>query len=155
MCYWVHWKGWCLVTQSCLWNSLGQNTGVGSLSLLQRIFPTQGSRILEWVTLPFSRGSSRPRDQIQVSCIAGWILYQLNHKGSLPYPLEWIVYPFSSGYSWCRNQTGASCIAGGFFTKWALREAPIREAIIGKDGKTQFLMLDTWSPVTRMKTYYS
>ena len=24
-----------------LWNSLGQNTGVGSLSLLQRIFPTQ------------------------------------------------------------------------------------------------------------------
>ena len=40
------------VTQSCLtlcdpmdytvWNSLGQNTGVGSLSLLQGIFPTQG-----------------------------------------------------------------------------------------------------------------
>ena len=25
------------------WNSLGQNTGVGSLSLLHRIFPTQGS----------------------------------------------------------------------------------------------------------------
>ena len=25
------------------WNSLGQNTGVGSLSLLQGIFPTQGS----------------------------------------------------------------------------------------------------------------
>ena len=63
MCYWVHWKGWCLVTQSCPWNSLDQNTGVG-------IFPTQGSRILGWVTVPFSRGSSRPRDQIQVSCIA-------------------------------------------------------------------------------------
>ena len=26
----------------CPWNSPGQNTGVGSLSLLQRIFPTQG-----------------------------------------------------------------------------------------------------------------
>ena len=25
------------------WNSLGQNTGLGSLSPLQRIFPTQGS----------------------------------------------------------------------------------------------------------------
>ena len=25
------------------WNSLGQNTGVGSLTLLQGIFPTQGS----------------------------------------------------------------------------------------------------------------
>ena len=40
------------VAQSCLtlcdpmdwpWNSLGQNTGMGSLSLLQGIFPTQGS----------------------------------------------------------------------------------------------------------------
>ena len=27
----------------CQWNSPGQNTGVGSLSLLQGIFPTQGS----------------------------------------------------------------------------------------------------------------
>ena len=27
--------------------------------------------ILEWVAIPFSRGSSQPRDQIQVSCIAG------------------------------------------------------------------------------------
>ena len=25
---------------------------------------------LEWVAIPFSRGSSQPRDQIQVSCIA-------------------------------------------------------------------------------------
>ena len=28
-----------------LWNSSGQNTGVGSLSLLQGIFPTQGSNL--------------------------------------------------------------------------------------------------------------
>ena len=28
-------------------------------------------RILEWVAIPFSRGSSRSRDQTQVSCIAG------------------------------------------------------------------------------------
>ena len=28
-------------------------------------------RILEWVTISFSRGSSQPRDQNQVSCIAG------------------------------------------------------------------------------------
>ena len=27
--------------------------------------------ILEWVAIPFSRGSSWPRDQTQVSCIAG------------------------------------------------------------------------------------
>ena len=29
------------------------------------------ARILEWVAFAFSRGSSQPRDQTQVSCIAG------------------------------------------------------------------------------------
>jgi len=29
------------------------------------------TRILEWVAISFSRGSSQPRDQTQVSCIAG------------------------------------------------------------------------------------
>ena len=29
------------------------------------------ARILEWVAYPFSRGSSRPRNQTGVSCIAG------------------------------------------------------------------------------------
>ena len=29
------------------------------------------ARILEWVAMPSSRGSSRPRDGTQVSCIAG------------------------------------------------------------------------------------
>ena len=29
------------------------------------------ARILEWVAIPFSRGSSQPRDQTQVSCITG------------------------------------------------------------------------------------
>ena len=29
------------------------------------------ARILEWVAIPFSRGSSQPRDQTLVSCIAG------------------------------------------------------------------------------------
>ena len=32
------------------------------------------ARILEWVSVPFSRGSSQPRDQTQVSCIAGGFL---------------------------------------------------------------------------------
>ena len=44
---------------------IGQNTGVGSLSLLQGIFPTQGSN----PGLPH----------------CGQILYQLSHKGSLKF----------------------------------------------------------------------
>ena len=29
-------------------------------------------RILEWVAVPFFRGSSHPRDRTQISCIVGW-----------------------------------------------------------------------------------
>ena len=77
------------VTQSCLtlcdphglyspWNSPGLNTGIGSLSFLQGVFPIQGSI----PGLPHCRQ----------------ILYQLSHKGS-PRILEWVAYPFSSGFS--------------------------------------------------------
>ena len=82
---------------SCI--SSGQNTGVGSLSLLQGIFPTQGSNS----GLPHCR----------------WILYQL---GSPRIP-EWVTYLFSRASSPPRNQTGVSCIASGFFTIWTTREA--------------------------------
>ena len=33
--------------------------------------PSMGGRILEWVAMPFYRGSSQPRDQTQVSRISG------------------------------------------------------------------------------------
>ena len=41
--------------------------------------------MLEWVTMPSSRGSSRPRDWTHVSyvsCTGRWILYQQCHLGS-------------------------------------------------------------------------
>ena len=31
------------------------------------------ARILEWVSIPFSRGSSQPRDRTHISCIGRWI----------------------------------------------------------------------------------
>ena len=64
-----------------------------------RVHGTLQARILEWVAFPFSRGSSQPWDQTQVSLLHyRRILYQLSHKGS-PRKLEWIAYPFSSGSS--------------------------------------------------------
>ena len=39
------------------------------------------ARILEWVAISFSRGSSRPRDGTQVSCIGRQTLYHLSHQG--------------------------------------------------------------------------
>ena len=52
--------------------------------------------ILEWVAVPFSRGSSQPRDGSNPGLLhCGQILYQLSHKGN-PRILEWVDYPFSS-----------------------------------------------------------
>ncbi|XDA82486.1 hypothetical protein R6Z07F_012401 [Ovis aries] len=44
------------------------------------------ARILEWVAVPFSRGSSRPMDRTWVSCIVRQIPYRLSHQGSPPPP---------------------------------------------------------------------
>jgi len=50
------------------------------------------ARILEWVAIPFSRGSSQPRDQTQVSSIAGgfftiWTTREAQeHWSGLPFP---------------------------------------------------------------------
>ena len=77
---------------------------MGSLSLLQGIFPTQ------------------------VSCIADGFFTEakrkLRQKGS-PRRLEWITHPFSRGSAQPRNLTGVSCISGRFFTNQATREAHI------------------------------
>ena len=78
------------------WDSPGQNTGVGSLSLLQGIFLTYSGGL---PGLPHCRQ----------------IVYQLSHQRS-PRILEWVDYLFPSGSSRPRNQTRVSCIAGGFFT---------------------------------------
>ena len=42
-------------------------------------------RILEWIAIPFSKGSFQPRDWMHVSyvsCVGRWILYHLSHQGS-------------------------------------------------------------------------
>ena len=65
------------------WNSLGQNTGVGSLSLLQRIFPIQG----------LNPGLLHCRQ----------ILYQLSHKGGPNSGTRESAFPrVSSNLQWYR-----------------------------------------------------
>ena len=56
------------------------------------------ARILEWVAIPFSRGSSQPQGSNPGLSHCGWILYHRSHQGS-PRILEWVAYPFSSGPS--------------------------------------------------------
>ena len=58
------------------------------------------ARMLEWVAIPFSRGFSQPRDQTQVSCIAGrfftiWAprgirLARVGRGGTAHWQIEWL-----------------------------------------------------------------
>ena len=87
----------------CPWDSPGQNTGVGSLSLLQR-----------------ERGSSQFRCWTQVSQIAGefftiWAPGKPTNTGVGSLPLLQDIFP-------TQDQTWVFCTAGRFFTSWATRK---------------------------------
>ena len=81
------------------WNSPGQNTGVGSLSLLQGIFLTQGSPTLQAASL-----SGEPQGKPKNTGVGSLFLLQG-------------IFPTQES-NW-----GVSCIAGRFFTRFFIREA--------------------------------
>ena len=80
------------------WNSPGHNTGMGSVSLLQGIFPTQGSNHITGGFLPAeSQGKPKNTGVGKLSLLqrifltqevnwdllnCRWILYQLSYQGS-------------------------------------------------------------------------
>ena len=68
------------------------------------------ARILEWISFPFSRGFSQPRDQTQVSCIAGrFFFFFFLQADSLP----------------AEPQVAKSCL-NSFATPWNVaRQAPL------------------------------
>ena len=105
------------------WNSLNQNTGVGSLSLLQGIFPTQGSNPglphCRWILYQLSNHAAAAAKSLQ-SCPTlcnpmDYTIHGILQAGIL----EWAAFPFSRGSSRPRDRTQVSCIAGRFFTSWA------------------------------------
>ena len=95
------------------------------------------ARILDWVAIPFSRGSSLPRDQTQVSWIAGgfftiwaiiwkpkgfqrearWKHWLSSLVGSTVHGIfqarmmEWVAISSSRETSWPRNQTYISYVS--------------------------------------------
>ena len=69
------------------------------------------TRILEWVAISFSRGSSQPRDLTCVFCIGRWILHHRATREALPLPvMNKMVWPFISVC--CKPVHLPSCEAG-------------------------------------------
>ena len=63
----LHDRTVCLVTQLCLTLCDPMDCSPPGSSVPGILQP----RVLEWVAMPFSRGSSQPKDRTQVSCIRG------------------------------------------------------------------------------------
>ena len=84
------------------WRSPGLNTGMGSPSLLQGVFPTQGSN----PGLPY----------------CGQILYHLSHKGS-PRILECSLSLLQQIFPTQESNRGLLHCSWIFFTNWAIRKA--------------------------------
>ena len=117
-----------------LWNSPGQNTGVGCRALLQGLLPTLGSNL----------------DFLHCRWLSSELPGKPKNTG--------VAYPFSKGTFWPRNRTGVSCTTGGFFTSWAIRKAP--ESNLANGNRQYFF----WTPKeflsvnllgdNRIKVYY-
>ena len=87
------------------------------------------ARILEWVAISFSRGTSQPRDQTRVSCVGRQILYQeKGYKQKIVWPLMllllWIWWPNSNGYIFClwvcQSKVAIECLPSLFILKRTL-----------------------------------
>ena len=109
------------------------------------------ARILEWVAISFSRGSSQARNRTQVCCIAGRFLPDRATKEALRTTcymslflrtvLEWVAISFSRGSSQTRDGTWLSHIVDRLFTHWATVEAqiPLNQKLIFQSKKCEWL----------------
>ena len=98
----------CLVAQSCptLCDSMDCSLPVSSA---HGIFQ---ARIREWVAIPFSRGSSQPRDWTQVSCIVGRFFTIWATREAL----EWVAISLSKSLPDLGIEPASPALAGRFFT---------------------------------------
>ena len=69
-----------LVTQSCLTHCNAMDCSPPGSS----VHEISQTKLLEWVAMSFSRGSSQPRDQTHVTCIGRWILYYWTTREAYP-----------------------------------------------------------------------
>ena len=101
--------------QEWKWKSLSH------VRLFERVHGIFQARVLAWVAFPFSRGSSQPRDQIQVSSIAGrfftsWVTREalgagdacsIPWVGKIPWRRAWQITPvFLPGESPWKEEPG-------------------------------------------------
>ena len=96
------------------------------------------ARILEWVAIPFSRGSSQPRDQTQVSCIADrfFTLWAIREASNCHvYPENCLELSPHSGNLWAKRDKERK---GGFPSE---RGKKLRELPLAQEGGSFFRLV--------------
>ena len=96
------------------------------------------ARILEWVAIPSSRGSSQPGMEprspaLQADSLPSEPPGNPKNTGVGSLSLLQGIFP-----------TWVSCIAGRFFTSWATREAPLHNLVIGYLRISLPLVSNSW-----------
>ena len=99
------------------------------------------ARILEWVTISFSRGSSRPRDQTQVSFIAGRFFTVQTTREAPIYDLSLRLWFF---------QCSCMDVRVGMWRKLSAEELMLLNCGVGEDSwESLRLQGDSTSPFWR------
>ena len=139
------------------------------------------ARILKWVAIPFSTGSSRPRDWTQVSCMAGrffttwaiWyhlshLIYTVNQKifpPSFPLRVLWIVESLKISKSLWLSIKYAALVPGillyYFLKLWIIMSIFIMSLVNlssdpgPRDKPTvQEMQETTWRPCVVQRTFF-
>ena len=126
------WKCCCLLAQSCrtLYDPMNYNPPGSSVHGIPQ------ARILEWVAVSLSRGSSLPRDQTRVSYIGRRILYLWATREA-----RWPQYKQQEGEQGRQNRTHDWVFSVQFFFSVAVHSAsnnqgaPVRLCREGKKDK--------------------
>ena len=75
------------------------------------------ARVLEWIAISFSGGSSQPRNRTRVSCIAGkcftvWATREAKHaRPPCPSPTSWSLLNLSPLSRWCHPTISSSVVS--------------------------------------------
>ena len=109
------------------------------------------ARILEWIAIPFSRGTSQPKDQTLVSCLAGrfFIIWATGKSYFVKYiPLNWhkdrdFVYDVHC------NILLVQCLTHSQFSIWRRKWQPTPVYLPGKShGQTRLVGYSLWGRKT-------
>ena len=100
------------------------------------------ARILEWISIPFSRGSSWPRGQTKVSCIAGRFLTVWAMHLSLPHRISYNLY-FSTTELSHQESPNHEVLFQGIFYRLTLPSLDIFTSYSG--------MCIIWSPFSKFE----